>query len=500
MITNKSYYSLVNTIFPMLFLMSNMALYGQKELSHKEMEEDINFLVQTIKEVNPHLTIREQITYTPIRQEIDSLQQTVGEVKSFEEFYYLAQKILLVCQDQHDNFQGYYPSENEEDNPFISNETIEISKKCVQNYDNYFPGNSFLVDYVKGEYFFGMTHYDSEGNTLIPSHAKLLSINDIPIDEYIFKYNRPIDNSVKWDFAYNKYYTYRIFFPTLIGIADNTNMTYSINDSIYTLRYEGSQIGRNAPEDAYKNKVLYFPKNHILYIRIPSMDMGQLDFYIQNILKYKNEPIEKIVIDIRSNGGGNDRVWMEVMSTIRENPFSTKIKCYVRNTPTLKNYLPLRDIEINENDTIRINQDIFAAIVDTDNKVKPIHPSLNYTGKIYVLVNDRCFSSALAFSATCNHEENIITVGQASGYIGGRGITPLFFSLPNSRLIFSISPVLDATGVETVEDYYDRCVKMPISVPLDEIIFEKIYEGERYAEFYLYNHDSVFKEVLKQRE
>jgi hypothetical protein len=474
-------------------------VYAQEPLSREAMLDDIRFLTQTIKETNPHLSIRRMVTGTDIVREIDSLQQTAEKIASFEDFYYLAKRILLRCQDPHDDFQDYYPQGIEQTNPFITAEALERSTACRREYDFYSPEACLPVAYVNGEYFFHVTHYDEEGRVLIPAGAKFVRINNVEIDRYVADFNRLVDNTVKWDFQRHKYYTTRIYFPFIAGLTDDftCDITYSINDTTHTFPYQGSQMERTVPKDFNQSKVRYFQKKHILYIRIPSMDMEYLDFFTQHILPHKNDSINKIIIDIRSNAGGNDRLWENILLTLRKNPFAAiHEKMYLKNTPAIKNYLSAtRTAQLDEQNLLTVGRDTFALIVDTDEQ--PVLPSLDYTGNIYVLVDDKCFSSALAFSATCNRMENVFTVGQSSGYVGGRGITPLFFALPHSKLIFSISPTLDATTVEVPEDYYDHQVKIPVILSIEDLISEIAYEGERYDEAFLFNHDPVFQKVLE---
>ncbi|MDR1584269.1 MAG: hypothetical protein LBS55_13620 [Prevotellaceae bacterium] len=474
-------------------------IYAQEILSREAMLDDIHFLVHTIKETNPHLFIRRQITGTDIVREIDSLRQTAEKITSFEEFYYLAKRILLRCQDQHVDLKDYYSQGIERTNPFITAEALERSAACSREYDFYSPDACLPVVYVNGEYFFNATHYDKERRVLIPAGAQFVRLNNVDIDRYVATFNRPVDNSVRWDFRRHKYYTSRIYFPFITGMTDDftCDITYRINDSIRTFSYQGSQMERNTPKDINEPKAVYFQGKRILYIRIPGMDMNDLDFYTQRILTHKNDSINKIIIDIRSNGGGNDRLWESVFLTLRKNPFAEiQEKTYLKNTPTIKNYLSsMRDERLDEQNRLTVGCDTFVRIIDTDER--PVLPSLDYTGNIYVLVDDNCFSSALAFSAACNRMENVFTVGQPSGYIGGRGITPLFFSLPHSKLMFSISPTLDATDVNAPEDYYDRQVKIPVSLSIEDLVLEIAYDGERFGEEFLFNYDLVFQKVLE---
>jgi hypothetical protein len=88
-------------------------------------------------------------------------------------------------------------------------------------------------------------------------------------------------------------------------------------------------------------------------------------------------------------------------------------------------------------------------------------------------------------------------VGEPSGYIGGKGLSPFFFRMPNSQLIFSIIPVLDASNVKSIEDYYDSQVDIPVKLNIDDYIFDRDDQSKRYGEDYLFNHDPVFRKVLE---
>jgi hypothetical protein len=173
-------------------------------LTNEQMQEDISFLIRAIKEIEPNIAIREQVTRTPIMAEIDSLAVIAKDLKTFENFYYLAQRILLLCQDQHENLQGFYPQGIEDSNHYISQEAIKISELCETKYDWYNPQGCLASSkYIDGKYYFFVDIYrrdnDKQYSLLIPSGSQLLAINNIPINEYVNEYGRKIDNSIRWD-------------------------------------------------------------------------------------------------------------------------------------------------------------------------------------------------------------------------------------------------------------------------------------------------------------
>ncbi|MDR0231247.1 MAG: hypothetical protein LBI82_03925 [Dysgonamonadaceae bacterium] len=474
-------------------------IYAQEILTSKEMQEDIEFLTQTIKDVNPHITIREKVTGTHIYEEIDSLRKN-AKLEDFENFYYLAKKILLLSQDQHNDFQESYFAEPEDSNLDISEESIAISQRCSFEYDNFHPSGSISsLEYLEGNYYFTRDWYDRNGRHLIPVGARLLRVNNLPIDEYVSTVSRIVDNSIRWDSDLKKYYSLRVYVPQLIGYSDSCLLVFSKDAIKDSLHYRGATIKSGVSSDYLKPKVLYFNQDHILYVRVPSMETDHIDFYTENILKYKDKQIDKVIIDVRSNQGGNDLVWMNIVSAITGNiNFVKEEDLYIRNTSTAINYLQIvRKMGVNKEDVFSIRDDSFIRVATQPDTIKNWPPSINYSGKIYVMVDNRCFSSTLAFIATCNRNNDFITIGQSSGYIGGRGITPFFFVLPHSKLLFTINPILDTTGIENVENYYDNYVKIPVTCSIQDITFETDYKGERYGEEFLYKYDPVFQKVLK---
>ena len=283
-------------------------------------------------------------------------------------------------------------------------------------------------------------------------------------------------------------------------MSEDFFITFQIDDVIETADMDVPiSIKGFSYRDSSDPKVLYFEQTGILYIRLPDMDTEYISFYRDTIPKYKDKSIQKVVIDIRSNGGGNDEVWMTVLSAIIDKSIICKNKTYLKNTPLVIDYMSkIRNEQIISDQISSLNIDDNYYLERFDKDTIALSPkSIRYTGKIYVLVDKRCFSSALAFTAFCCRTDQLITVGQPSGYIGGRGTSPFFFSLPHSKLIFAISPMLDATNVESIEDYYDRFVQIPVFLTIADYVFERKYEGERYGEEYLFNYDSTFRKVLE---
>lgn len=475
------------------------------KLTKKEMKQDIDFLVKAIKEIDPHIPIRSQVTGVDIYAEIDSLQAQAAQLESFEEFYYLAQQILLLSQDQHNNFQSFYP---EKINKYMSPKAVEISEACEQLYDKYHPISSLPIKYINGNYYSAneLTSSSNHLKKLLPASAQILEINGISMDEYVKKWNRKVDNSVRWDSKHQKYYSYRLYAPKITGLGEENIITYKYNDSIVSHNFnnESGHMNGTCYLDSWTPNVFYLEDENILYIRLPEMEMETLPFFKEQLWQYKSQPIKKVLIDIRYNGGGSDSVWMKIISDIIATPLVFKSDVYMRNTPLALDYIHhMRqgDLELDTSSTMSINNTQYIAVLndDTDTILHPSAESIKYEGPIYVLVNERCFSSSLAFIKVCNRTNGrLLTVGQPTGFIGGKGITPFFLSLPNSKLIFEIASILDATeGREKIKDYYNHKVDIPVPLGIVDYIFEENYKGKRYGKDFLLHYDPVFRKIAE---
>jgi hypothetical protein len=251
-------------------------------------------------------------------------------------------------------------------------------------------------------------------------------------------------------------------------------------------------------DDSYDPKVLYFDNSKLLYIRIPEMDMGLWPFYEEEIVKIKHMPIDKVVIDIRGNDGGSDRLWKQTLSAIIDTSFSYSDNVLFKNTPTITSYFNhIRSTTppLEQSNNIIIGRDTLFRWPD-QTIITPATNTLAFKGTIYVLGDEQCYSSAKAFLSACNKIDRFVSVGQPIGRIAGIGTTPFIFALPYSNLIFRINVSLEDIESDNLADYYDK-MEMPIEKPLQETLFEADWQGERYGEEYLFNHDATFQKVLE---
>jgi hypothetical protein len=215
--------------------------------------------------------------------------------------------------------------------------------------------------------------------------------------------------------------------------------------------------------------------------------------HIKKIRKYgKSKKIERIIVDIRDNGGGNDIIWKEIVNELIDVPFTTDLTIAVKNEPIVKKYLSL-----NHFDTISFEAERY---IKLDSRMLetniPNSQSLAFSKKIILLTNKNIFSSAGSFAAIGNYSDKFITVGTYPDKPIGVGITPFYLMLPESGILIQLDPSIDITGSNSYADLFRKA-----EVPVEETIeSRRIWinkNGNRWKRSFLIKHDPFYQKALQ---
>jgi hypothetical protein len=471
-----------------------------KPLTKNQMCEDFDFFYNKVDSVNTRFAIIKQIAGIDILADLQYLRKSIDTISCETNFYDLMYRATLLCKDAHISFSDQYPYDVTDT---IFMEKIKVNTRKIFNaYNKYNPSiNPFQLFYLDGVYFVPNI-YDKDYNLQIQAKARLLEINDIPIDEYIEEWQLQFSHNVRWDMKNKKFYVTNLLPPWRIKQSDLFKITYSrlgetkeIYLNEYKIRFPSNK-GVNEPN------VFYFDRDKILYIRIPQMNPREIDKYKEELMKNKLNQIEKVIIDVRGNRGGSDVVWKEIISMIINKPIHFQQTLAFRDNELVKSCLVESGIKYTKNDVddkfLYVERDTFFCLRG-ESEINPSENSLSYSGAIYVFVDNKCFSSTLAFFSVCQIVEQLVSVGTSTGYFGGQGIAPFYFTLPNSKLLFRVEASLDASNINPnrLEDFYHDKVEIPVYLTIDDMLKLNEYDGEFYKKDFLYNLDPLFKAVLK---
>ena len=206
--------------------------------------------------------------------------------------------------------------------------------------------------------------------------------------------------------------------------------------------------------------------------------------------------MERIIIDIRGNGGGEDTVWLTLYSKIVAKPVSFRLKIDDYALP--KEEMIARGITDQKKETnpLLLKYHLFT-IVDKTETLEPLDSSIRFTGKIIVLA-ENIYSSAGSSIVIPNADprDNIISIGRKAGYFLGVGFSPLNFELPHSQFPYRIAPSINVTGAVKLADLtHDRYeIELPYSI--QEFIDREKYNGNIFSKGFLLHYDPFIKKAL----
>ncbi len=208
------------------------------------------------------------------------------------------------------------------------------------------------------------------------------------------------------------------------------------------------------------------------YIHMPQMypegdvrleQMTAINDYINTL---KNH--QALILDIRGNSGGDDAYWQSVVSQlITEDMKRTGYMLFRNDNEVMKKYSNKRGItlqpiselpkELLEKAPKEVLEDF--SEFSTMSSLIPATNTSQFKGNIYLLVDEKVYSSAESFSIFCQESDFATIIGTTTAG-GGGGIDPVLFELENSGLLVRMSSDMYLTDsgvcneeVKTVPDY-----------------------------------------------
>ena len=454
-----------------------------QSLTKQQMQEDYDQLYTTLTTKVPHFAVRKRVTGIDIPKELRRIRHDIDTVTCDGGFYDVIFRALAACNDKH-------ISPNRTRDSVAMAHTMEAWRKYFR-YGNF---NSKGVFYIDGKYLtIGFKDKDTE---VIPFFAELTHVNGISVDKYVAKYNSRVNSANRWDFKHKKAWASSLFDPRIIYKTDEFKWTVVIDGKPQT--FDMSGLTYNLPRvksDDGAYKVNYFDSDSTLYIRIPEMNIRQAGWLEDHIASNKGKAINRVIIDVRGNGGGNDMTWRRVLSAIIDRPLNWSIRQAVKDLNVLGG-------DYTESREIKVYGDRLTAFLDEDSEtiLQPSDRTIGYGGTIYVMFDHNIFSSTYAFLSACLSCDRLVSVGRPTGFLGGLGGTPWSDILRHSRFSYRYPITLEITNADNgnPETYYKDQVEIEIWPTAEQLRAQTFYDGGQHNEDYLYNYDWVFRRILEE--
>jgi hypothetical protein len=512
-------------------------IFGQipdfnSKLTKKQMYADFDYFVQLIDSSTQTL-VRKQATGYDAAAEIRKKRTEIKKIKSYREFISFLDDCLPYTMCEHARMANEADCNYTLGVKFIDTQKVRLLAQAYRKYtdslsllQNGFDqlGIGFYhngIYHVFGRYKFVKFSNSQITDSIVLTNFSVLKRNHAPID--IFKdgeVKRANAASIRWDYNLQHYYvTYGLYIPrtiTISGASYPSKTPFEINLANFngincsSASFSEEERLSLSREKSDPMKVTYYDSLHLLYIYMGTM-AGEDGRFADSVKKVgMGKKIDKIILDIRGNNGGNDNVWGYLLQAIIKNPIPIYAKLGVRNTTAMRrifdNTFPL------PHDTNRIKVQKIAYLdnaeyitlisggIYEDDSICfiPDTNSLQFDGNIYILQDESVFSSASALVACANHVPQLTTVGVPTGLMCGRGMVAALFQLPNSYFSFVMEIFCDMTGAKSAIDVWQDRPEIELYPTLDEIIEMNNYGclNKRGDEF-LFKHDYLFKKVLE---
>ncbi|WP_046246479.1 S41 family peptidase [Hymenobacter terrenus] len=478
-------------------------------LTQAQRYQDYDYLVSTIRSLNAQIEVRKKVTGLDIVGELKALRKHVATCKSDADFYFLLREAIDLCNDEHSNLlwkqfltrplKYLVPYSITPLDSMQVQESVLANDIAVKGYLSKYARQKLRLPlkYFNGKYLV-YEDFTYKGQ-LIKRGAQVEKVDGMDVHQFVQTKAKYLGK--KWD-GYNKIsYTDRFYrAPSLIertGISmtlrtgsEVQNIDFKYAD---TVALQAKKLPERESDD--EKKVAYFKSTGMLYVRVPEMNSEWKTYFPDTIKQIaKANPIKKVVIDIRGNGGGSDDVGLNIIKSLIADTIKTQVKILANNSDIIKSRDKLWDGAYEK--VPYLGNKEYLVIANEAYNIVPDANSIRYPGNVYILQDENVFSAAGTLTAVAGYSSKVINVGSATGSQLGRGIDPLLFRLPNSKVMFRIEPVVDHSGATRAEDVFHDNVKIRRDLTVEEWVFRRDYRGDVYDAEFLLKYDPLIKLVL----
>jgi hypothetical protein len=391
---------------------SQAPIFQPKKLPENELKKDFLFFRDTLQKAHAGLyryKNKREMDYV-----FDSCYNTLKGSMLITDFYAMIRFVVASVEDGHTN--SSLP-------PAVMNDYI--------NNAQVFPAMVLFIN--KRAFILCCTQNDSL------SESELLSIDNHSMHEIIqrlFAYiqsDAGIESRKNWELPEN----FQLLYEILYGSKQNFEITIKIKSGIVqTFRVHADYIKNILCAHPFvkpdKYLRLEYKSGNIALLTIRSFFDGFLTQTNENFSKFldsafsdiRDKKVSKLVIDIRSNQGGNDINGILLYAYLVQKPFR-----YYFSQMTVTE-------EFSESDHSNLGLQ------------KPMEK--NYAGKVFVLANGRSFSGAAEFSSIVKANKRGVFIGEqcGGGYYGNTSGDEVNVTLPYSQIAVRIPMIKYTMAVQ----------------------------------------------------
>ena len=272
----------------------------------------------------------------------------------------------------------------------------------------------------------------------IPKGSIINSINGVSSEKIIAE----IKNQISYET--NAFFNTRFkdLFSSLLyckfDFKENFKVEYLFDSKLKTVLIKNESFKINS-NNSQKEEFSFSINDNFAFLTINSFGVSNEDEYFlflkKSFEKIKKEGIEKLIIDVRLNDGGNSVLGDSLLAYISKVPFKQYGTTFYKYSKIEKEL----NIRMNKDDTAFIGKlnkmpNGFIEKRQGGELIKPLGSEKQFNGKVYLLISNFTFSAAADFAWAFKHYKLGKIVGQETGGLGvcfGDGVQ---FILPNSKI------------------------------------------------------------------
>ncbi len=429
-----------------------------KELTKNQKEEDFTYLAKFVEEVYPFSEELQKVKGIPNLSELSSdYIRRAGETHNNEEY------LLLFLEYTERLRQAGHGGIQFPDYSLFTSYTFDIPKDAFYKGEywqsllsniQYYAHSELDIMYQDGHYYVIANNAAPKLN--IEVGAIVEAVNGVPVDEWVKRLEA--EQPLIYDNYHNKVYTQHLFMRDPGKDIKGWEVSFKHKDGTVSQLFLDKLSG-------YKEDInAFFKQSHVYctnlqdsvgYIYIPNFFMENINQDGQSISEFMSSNsvrLNKLIIDIRGNQGGEETYWLNniirpLIGNETELHSKTAVKkgfisrmnlrlAYYRATATNHLLHPKSHYVSSVSTTTdpSIDSDIWK-VYDITQKLSPTN-SFNFNGKIIVLMDTNSISAADSFASAMKQLGLATLAGNPSGGWGNHYISPVLFALPNSGLCF----------------------------------------------------------------
>ena len=403
-------------------------------LTPAQARADFATLVSLLRELSPHLAVKRAAIGYDALAEIEALRPDVDTVTTVAGMHDVVWRAMNLVQDAHFNLD--YAQWRALLEPY--------ARTHLQLPIEYLDGEYAFVDdarYGGRDIPFGTRVEAYEGR---PVHA---AVDGMRATAYAMRYDRARG---RW---YDRGFYRERRRP---GVRDSFTLSLVTPDGRRdTVRFARADTLAEAP--AYLRPGLergahYLPATRTLYVRVPLMDDPR--FYRKAIRAHRGRDIDRVVIDVRGNGGGGDGVWRGLLRQVIDAPIEWPVDLYLADSERAREKYGRKEAAVTS--AAAPGERFRQGPKRTDGLRPRLLGGLRVDGPIVVLTDRDVFSSTGSLLAAAAHSDRLTSVGPRADRVLGIGFMPTHYTLPHSGARVRITESSDFTEAHLPGDLFPR--------------------------------------------